>query len=373
MIPLELTPLLKPAQAAPGAAPLDQNLEAGDVVVIPDLQPIFAIGAVNTPGAVSPAQADTVSELVVMAGGLADDADRRAAYVLRDGEQIPVDLALLFDEGDSSQDVPVQPRDALIVPRRAQVVHVAGAVLRPGAYPLEQAPSVLDIWALAGGPDLMADSAHALLLRGEETEELNLEALAHRGDMSQNRQLRAGDTLLIPRIQDEVYVFGAVARPGVHPIHEGDTVIDVLADAGGPVSGANVKKIALIRRSVVEQGRREELYDRPRGADQAPPADRSARPTRPTRGSSPERPPSTRGTGERAAARGDRVEQVAQKLAEGTEAVSLFDLARVPEGDPRFLVRPGDVIYVPARQVETNEFRQIILQIVSSLIAGALL
>lgn len=222
----------------------------------------------------------------------------------------------------------------------------------------------------------MGDSAHALLLRGGETEELNLEALVHRGDMSQNRDLRAGDTLLIPRIQDEVYVFGVVARPGVHPIHEGDTVIDILADAGGPGSGANIKKIALIRRRVIEEERRDELYGRPGLGERPgtrPSVERSTRATRPGPGARPEHTRPGRPSAEPEGAKGDRVEQVAQKLAEGTQAVSLFDLAKVPEGDPRFLVEPGDVIYVPARQVQANEFRQIILQIVSSVIAGALL
>ena len=376
MVALELTPLLQPAQAAPDAVVADAQIEPGDVVVVPELQPIFAVGGLNTPGAVSPAQAGSVSDLVVLAGGLADDADGAGAYVLRDGEQIPVDLAALFDDGDASVDMALQPRDALVVPRQPQVFHVVGQVMSPGTYPLEQAPTVLDAWALSGGPLLMADSAHALLLRGGETEELNLEGLVHRGDMSQNRDLRAGDTLLVPRIEDEVYVFGVVARPGVHPIREGDTVIDILADAGGPGSGANIKKIALIRRRVVEAERREGLYERP--AEDARPSSRprvtrSSRPTRPGIGSRYERPGRDEPARDSGAQQADRVEQVAQKLAEGTQAVALFDLAKVPDGDPRFLVQPGDVIYVPAKQVERNEFRQIILQIVSSLIAGALL
>jgi len=279
----------------------------------------------------------------------------------------------LLDEADTSEDVELRPRDALIIPRSPQVVTLVGEVMSPGTYPLEQAETVLDLWALSGGPTLMADSAHALLLRGEETEELNLDALVHAGAVEENRELRRGDTLLIPRIQDEVYVFGSVARPGKHPIHEGDTVIDVLADAGGPAAGANINKIALIRRRVVEEERREELYDRPAERERPSAGRTSRRPERSGGTSRYERAPS-RGPatdGEKTA--GDRVEQVAQKLAEGTKGVSLFDLGKVPEGDERFEVEPGDVIYVPPRRMERSEFQQIITQIVSSLIAGALL
>lgn len=361
-IALDLRPLLDPGSAPDDVGAVDGDIEAGDVVVVPDHEPVFVIGAVNTPGPVPPTDADTVSRAVVLAGGLTEDADREGAYVLRGGEQIPVDLAGLFDDADAAADLPLEPRDALVVPRRPQVVHIVGEVMTPGTYPLLEAETLLDAWALSGGPTLMADASATLLVRGGETEVVNIDALVHTGDMSQNRDLRAGDTVLVPRITDEVYVFGAVARPGAHPIHEGDTFIDVIADAGGPTTAANIKKIAVIRRSVVEEARRETLYGgregprRERGTDGRPSAGSVERP----------RP------GEERKPQSD-VEKVAQELAEGTKAVQLFELAKVPEGDERYLVQPGDVIYIPPKVTEPDEFRQIITQIVTAVITGSLL
>ncbi len=352
-VELELRPLLAPREAPEDAEAVDSPVEPGDVVVVPEQRPIFVIGAVRTPGAVSPTQADSVSRAIVLAGGLAEDADKTEAYVLREGQQINVDLAALFDEADSSADVPLEPQDALIIPRRPQVFHVVGEVARPGTYALETAPTLLDAWALVGGPTLWANSSQAVLLRGEETETVNIERMVTGGDITENRELQAGDTILVPRIEDEVYVFGSVARPGAHPIHEGDTIIDVIADAGGPAGGADIGKVAIIRRKVLAEAREREIYRRP---------GERRRPRAAAAGASEE---------EREAA--EKAEEIARKVAEGTEGIKLFDLAKVPEGDPRYLVEPGDVIYIPQKEIRRFDLMSILIQIATSMITGALL
>ncbi len=368
--PLELTPLLDPDSAAEGAVAVDAPVEAGDVVIVPEQMPIFVIGAVVTPGALPPDRAGTLSQAIVMAGGLAEDANRREAYVLRKGEQIHVDLARLFDEGDATVDIALLPEDAVVVPRQAQVVSVVGEVLRPGPYALDQANTVLDAWALGGGPTLWADASQALLVRGDETVRVNIDQMMLGGDLTQNFELRAGDTLLVPRIEDEVYVLGAVVRPGAHPIHEGDTLIDIIADAGGPTVGADVGRIAVIRRTVLEETRRREVYDRP----SAPPEERGGR-----RGAGPPSAgrPGMGGSRERPAPRAeepqDEAQRIAQELIEGTEAVRLFDLARSPVGDEAYLVQPGDLIYVPPKEMRRYDLMQVLITIVTSVITGALL
>ncbi len=366
-IDLDLTPLLDPDNAPEGAQGVDALVQAGDVLVVPDQKPVFVLGAVKTPGAVSPHQAKTVSTAIVLAGGLADDADKASAYILRKGEQIEVDLAALFDEGDASADLPLQPQDALIVPNQPQVFHIVGQVLKPGTYPLEQAGTVLDAWALAGGPTLTANSSECVLLRGENAEVLNLDALVNEGDFAQNRELHAGDTLVVPKIQDEVYVFGQVVRPGAHPIHEGDSVIDVIADAGGPTAGAKVNAIAFIRRRPIEEARRKELYGRAAGTEER-------RAERPRARARPGATTSREGelTPQQIAAQ-KRTEMVAQQLSEGHTAIRLFDLAKVPPGDARYLVHPGDLIYVPSVRVRESELKRILTNFLTSLLAGALL
>jgi len=46
----------------------------------------------------------------------------------------------------------------------------------------------------------------------------------------------------------EVYVTGAVQKPGVYPLHEGDRIEDALAAAGGPTQDADTESLNLAER-----------------------------------------------------------------------------------------------------------------------------
>src|SRR5262249_51656374 len=75
---------------------------------------------------------DGVRDLVAKAGGLQPWADARAAYLLRDRQQIPVDVAAVL--GGARDDVRVAAGDTLVIPTLRRQVLVSGAVQRPGLY-----------------------------------------------------------------------------------------------------------------------------------------------------------------------------------------------------------------------------------------------
>lgn len=53
----------------------------------------------------------------------------------------------------------------------------------------------------------------------------------------------------VPAEEIRVYVAGAVQRPGVYPLSDGDRWIDALQAAGGPTSDANLAAVDLARRA----------------------------------------------------------------------------------------------------------------------------
>ncbi len=53
----------------------------------------------------------------------------------------------------------------------------------------------------------------------------------------------------VPAEEIRVYVTGAVQRPGVYPLADGDRWIDALEAAGGPTSDANLAAVDLARRA----------------------------------------------------------------------------------------------------------------------------
>ncbi|MFW5869002.1 MAG: SLBB domain-containing protein [Armatimonadota bacterium] len=353
-IDLDLIGLLKPGSTHADDPGRDAPIQPGDIVVVPDSRPVFVLGAVQQAGHFPPDRARTVSEALFGAGGLTHEADRSSAYVMRAGEQIPVDLRELLEEGDASVDIALRPDDALVIPSTPQNVHVVGQVATPGAFPLSDAETLVDLWGQIGGALPTANMRACVLLRGANSEVVDMRALIDDGEVALNRTLEAGDTLLIPKISDEVYVFGEVREPGRQPIHEGDTIIDVIARAGGPSSAAKIKQIALIRR-----GDGADLSDeRIRRTREEEPS--AARPSRDWHSRRSGRP------SPRASAEEDRSSEgrTREKIARGDRSIDLFDLAAVREGDPAYLARPGDVIWVPPKTIEQSIFQDMLRNLI---------
>ncbi len=74
---------------------------------------------------------------------------------------------------------------------------------------------------------------------------VNLQSL-QRGVLSQNVELRAGDTIFVPRVET-VFVSGEVNKPGEYPIREGLTVRQALALAGGVTERGSNRRVQIIR------------------------------------------------------------------------------------------------------------------------------
>lgn len=105
----------------------DLVLDAGDVVFIPTRPPgaerkVFVFGEVAKPGAIPYRTDMTLAEVIAEAGGItqvaAADATRIIRGNLRDAPTVlTADVESLVRRGDLRQDVRVQPRDIVIVPR----------------------------------------------------------------------------------------------------------------------------------------------------------------------------------------------------------------------------------------------------------------
>jgi polysaccharide export outer membrane protein len=75
------------------------------------------------------------------------------------------------------------------------------------------------------------------------------------GTLSQNLQLRDGDTIFVPRAES-VYVFGHVKNPGAYGVQKNTTVLQALSLAGGLTENAAMNRIQIIR---IENGQKREL------------------------------------------------------------------------------------------------------------------
>ncbi|HYE30047.1 MAG TPA: SLBB domain-containing protein [Methylomirabilota bacterium] len=142
----------------------------------------------------------------------------------------------------------------------SQRVWVLGRVQNSGVYPIANPTTVLDAIAQAGGAlstsaggttEELADLRHAFIIREGNMLPVDMEGLLTRGDMSQNIYLQPDDFIYIPStLAREVYVLGAVRQPRMVTMLPQMSLTAAIAGAGGPVKGAYLTDVAVVRGSL---------------------------------------------------------------------------------------------------------------------------
>jgi polysaccharide export outer membrane protein len=197
-----------PAQAAHS---IEETLQKGQLLLLPKVaitveeyatQKVSVVGEVKTPGAYAINTPRSVLDVLSLAGGLTDIADRKV-LIERHGtkQRIPY---FLSNNADAALDlaVEVNPGDSVLVPK-AGIVYVLGDVARPGGYTMtnnEAQLTVLQLVARAGGTNHSAVPSHAKLIHKNGTA-YNEEPLALSAMQKGNRAdlpLQPDDIVWVP-------------------------------------------------------------------------------------------------------------------------------------------------------------------------------
>lgn len=133
------------------------------------------------------------------------------------------------------------------VPHLLMAIGVMGEVAKPGSFAYRDEMHVLDALILAGGVLETADLNEATLIHNGKEQKLDLDAILRHRQLSGDIKLTPGDRIMIPKLHDRIYVFGAVSRPGYYMLKPGDRILDALKGCGGPLSNADLHKITHIR------------------------------------------------------------------------------------------------------------------------------
>ena len=161
---------------------------------------------------------------------------------------------------------------------RSQRVFVMGEVRQPGPVALTGGMTLIEALAragstlptasgevsivraesgragLAGPPQGTQQELQPDLEGGSEIFRASIRDLES-GTLSQNLQLRDGDTIFVPRAES-VYVFGHVKNPGAYGVQKNTTVLQALSLAGGLTENAAMNRIQIIR---IENGQKRDL------------------------------------------------------------------------------------------------------------------
>lgn len=134
---------------------------------------------------------------------------------------------------------------------RGSQVAVLGQVTRPGRFPLETFNTrVSDMLAAAGGITAVGDDV--LIVTGQRNSKpfrkvIDIPALFLNEKSDNDIVLSGGDTLYVNKAP-VFYIYGEAQRPGPYRIERGMTVMQALAQGGGPTPRGSQNRLRLHRR-----------------------------------------------------------------------------------------------------------------------------
>jgi polysaccharide export outer membrane protein len=164
-------------------------------------QQVAVLGQVGKPGSYSLPAARSLIDVLAMAGGLTEIADRHIT-IERASHAASADVFLSNRADDALEaNVQVFPGDKVVVPK-AGIIYVLGDVGRPGGYVMqnESRMTVLQAVAMAAGLNRTASADHVRLVRGKDgqfaEQEIPLKEM-QRGEVP-DLLLEANDVLYVP-------------------------------------------------------------------------------------------------------------------------------------------------------------------------------
>ncbi|GLI94934.1 SLBB domain-containing protein [Methylocystis echinoides] len=250
---------------------------------IPTTRAVQVMGALYKPGRFEWADEMSLFDLLAQAGGPTARADIAHIQILRNendrANPILFNLESFLKGGGSVKDVPkIRAGYIIMVPelpqdpndnksqwtRQApeQSIYVMGQVGAPGRYAFNSTLGFLDIITAANGPTGTADLRNIRVSHrgqtGAKMTNVNLSLYLQTGDEKLLPRVKPGDVIYVPdRTKDyldqpasrTVRMLGAINKPGRYQFSDDMSLLDLLAEAGGPNGDALQEKILVINMS----------------------------------------------------------------------------------------------------------------------------
>lgn len=258
-----------------------QGPEQASWLRTPPQRAVRLLGAVRAPGRYEWSDEVSLIDLIAQAGGPSERGDLGNVQVLSGatGRTVSFDLRAFLAHGGNSRTLPhVSGGDTVTVTElpqspgdqratwiqlpQSRSIYVMGSVGHPGRYAFESQFSFLDILSAADGPTAGADILNIRVShRGgarNEVERVNLARYFETGDDHLLPMVRPGDVIFVPdrnrnwleqSAASTIRVLGSVNRPGRYQFNDGMTILDLLAEAGGPAKEAYQEKIVVVNLS----------------------------------------------------------------------------------------------------------------------------
>lgn len=238
-------------------------LKDNDVILVrPYINIVNVTGKVRRPMMYELKEGETVSDAINFAGGFTGDAFVENVRVYRSDETGP---SVHTVENGSLDKFVLKDIDHLdvgsVLQRYVKTVEVTGAVHYPGKYTLsENINTVKELVAAAGGLDEQVFINRAVLKRMNADRTLSAMTINLKGIVSgvqPDVNLQNEDILVIASRKElldarTLTIEGEVFVPGKYPYSDGETIEDLIVEAGGLRETASVVNVEVARRILRE-------------------------------------------------------------------------------------------------------------------------
>jgi polysaccharide export outer membrane protein len=222
-----------PVTAQEKTPPQDYTLGAGDIIRVQVFQnPELTIDTrVSENGSIT----YPLIESVLLGGLSIGEAERKIGQALKEGGYVR------------------KPQvNIVLVQVRGNQISVLGQVNRPGRFPLETFNTrVSDMLAAAGGTSSIGDDVAILTGRRNGLpfrQKIDIPALYLDDSKEVDSILVGGDSIYVHRAPI-FYIYGEAQRSGSYRIERGMTVMQALAQSGGPTARGSEYRLRLHRRN----------------------------------------------------------------------------------------------------------------------------
>ena len=228
----------------------DTLIAPGDVLFVPEGAPqVLVLGQVSEPGSYRVHGTTRLLDVIALAGGPLERAGE-TLLLTRDGKTAEIDLGALSRLGLNNR--LVHAGDVIYIPEGQKQVLVLGEVRSPGYYQFRHGDKILDAIGYAGGLLESAQEDQVTVTRqteqGTEITSLDIAQLMENRFLENNRPLKGGDIIIVPKSDRSVLVLGEVQNPGYYTLSKGQRVLDLIAMAGGLTNEGQAATVRLTRR-----------------------------------------------------------------------------------------------------------------------------
>lgn len=217
-------------------------------------------GPVKNPGLYTVTAVPTLLDLLIQVGIL-PETDTQTGIITRIEADKP-EQRIIFNPSEAVA-IPLRPNDIIEFFKRAELFAEAPILLTVKGMDSVNIPyikgiTLLDVLNQVEGINNPEDMEARIIRDETVVDQIILRNILIRGDVSQNKEINAGDKIALVPLENSnvikgIHVLGQVSAPGIYQFYDDVTLFDILMEAGGYTAKAYPIGIILHRETIKKQ------------------------------------------------------------------------------------------------------------------------